>query len=145
MRARYNFKDNTLKELPNETDAPQFGEFLSQQMGNLSMPYSTAMVKYLESLRTFQCASSCKEAGWKDGQVLEEGKDYRIVTHAEIKHLTAIPPMAYPPLKPLIEEDQDALIREIIEIFERLDGNCVDLDAAFGELEEKYIISRRKS
>lgn len=121
-QAQYNKHTNTLKEQPEmeKPEAPNLMDYGSSadyiDAGSL---FSQAMMVYeshIASLRTIPCSPPCKDI-WKDGQVVEEGKDYEVRACCEhqcngvceqIRATIWVLPVSIPiPLQPVQSEQED--------------------------------------
>jgi hypothetical protein len=59
QKAIYSAGDNTLKEIEDSIE-------------------DSVSILHFATGKTYPCDPSCKDAGWKDGQVLREGIDFRL-------------------------------------------------------------------
>jgi len=97
--------------------------------------------------KTYLCDPSCKDVGWKDGQVLEEGKDFKLITRYKAKTHEIVKIYAVP-IKPSTPstEDQDELWKELVTKFDymRQYGYTIH-DEIMAELKQKYTITRNNA
>lgn len=121
MKAIYDAESNTLTEVYNSQEAPK----LSQYKG------------------TLPCDPSCREV-WKDGQVLEEGKDYELKADNDIGDRYDSRFVAYP-VKPATSEESYQLLAEFLLDYTGMctsPSNMTTFDI-FQCLLEKYTITRK--
>jgi hypothetical protein len=113
MKSIYDASDNTLQEQSEKKKPLYYDVYLACRSANrylaLTLEDLNAIIEYEDHLKRLRKLPCSPEAGFKDGEVYEEGKDYEVVA-----------PLIAVPLDPLKGED------DIQKVYDQIKSDCKD-------------------